>query len=190
MLTLPLVFADKLVRNRNENSPRKMFTSFFRSGYFQQALALSKKAGCHDMWIRIQIENCNEYRKALEYISQLSFDDAISMIRAHGKFLMQQDPKATTKLLKELKPSNYDITQEDLPESLINLFMSHSDELLDYLNHWVRSYAKEHIPSAIYDTILELLLRKYSSSSDKKDRDSFSKEIINLLANEQVCLKI
>jgi len=68
----------------------------------------------------------------------LKFDDALQAFRNYGKTLIKEQPKLTTKLLKQLNPTPQQIEQEQLPESLINLFMNNPDELLDYLEYAVK----------------------------------------------------
>lgn len=104
-------------------------------GYCEQALQLSAKYRRHDKYIKIQIENLKQFPKALNYIEQLNFDDAIEAFRTYGKTLMEEVPEETTKLLKRLNPTPQQISEQNLPESLINLFINHPDQLLDYLDY-------------------------------------------------------
>ena len=101
-------------------------------------MQLSAKYRRHDKFIKIQIENLKEYQKALDYIEKLRFEDAIEAFRNYGKTLMKEEAPATTQLLKQLNPTPQQINEQNLPESLINLFMNHPDELLDYLDHTVK----------------------------------------------------
>lgn len=106
----------------------------FSLGYFEQALQLSAKYRRHEKFVKIQIENLKQFQSALDYIEKLKFDDAIEVFRTYGKTLMKEEPKGTTQLLKQLKPTPQEISEENLPESLINLFINHPDELLEYLD--------------------------------------------------------
>jgi hypothetical protein len=110
--------------------------------YYDEALALSAKYRRHDKYIKIQIENKKDYDQALTYIQTLKFDDALQAFRNHGKTLIKEQAQLTTKLLKQLNPTPQQIEQEQLPESLINLFMNNPDELLDYLKYAVKVYVK------------------------------------------------
>jgi predicted Zn-dependent protease len=116
------------------------FFFFLLKDYLDEALALSAKYRRHDKYIKIQIENKKDYDKALTYIQTLKFDDALQAFRNYGKTLIKEQPKLTTKLLKQLNPTPQQIEQEQLPESLINLFMNNPDELLDYLEYAVKVY--------------------------------------------------
>lgn len=101
-------------------------------------MALSAKYRRHDKCIKIQIENKKDYNKALAYIQTLKFDDGLQAFRNYGKILIKEQPGLTTQLLKQLNPTPQQIEQEQLPESLINLFMNNPDELLDYLDYAVK----------------------------------------------------
>ena len=103
--------------------------------YFDEALALSSKYRRHDKHIKIQIENKKDYKQALQYIEKLKFDDALQAMRNYGKSLIKEEPKLTTQLLKQLNPTHQQIEQEQLPESLISLFINNPDELLEFLEH-------------------------------------------------------
>lgn len=98
-------------------------------------MALSSKYRRHDKHIKIQIENKKDYKQALQYIEKLKFDDALHAMRNYGKSLIKEEPKLTTQLLKQLNPTPQQIEQEQLPESLISLFINNPDELLEFLEH-------------------------------------------------------
>ena len=106
-----------------------------RLGYFDEALALSSKYRRHEKHIKIQIENKKDFKQALAYIEKLKFDDGLQAFRTYGKSLIREEPKLTTQLLKQLNPTAQQIEQEQLPETLISLFMNNPDELLDFLEH-------------------------------------------------------
>ncbi|CAF1519724.1 unnamed protein product [Rotaria sp. Silwood1] len=161
-----------------------------QANYFDEALALSAKYRRHDKYIKIQIENKKDYDKALTYIQTLKFDDALQAFRNYGKTLINEQSQLTTKLLKQLNPTPQQIEQEQLPESLINLFMNNPDELLDYLEYAVKQYPKEHLSTTVYDTILELLLQKYNKTSDKKEIDRISHQILTLLQDSKVDIDV
>ena len=122
-------FVVKPVRQRSFS-----FRYRFSLGYFEQALQLSAKYRRHEKFVKIQIENLKQFQSALDYIEKLKFDDAIEVFRTYGKTLMKEEPKGTTQLLKQLKPTPQQISEQNLPESLINLFINHPDELLEYLD--------------------------------------------------------
>ncbi len=50
----------------------------------------------------------------------------------------------------------------------------------------LQQYPKEHLAKTVYDTILELLLQKYSTTEDKKERERLSNQILTLLQDSKV----
>ncbi|CAM4872645.1 unnamed protein product [Rotaria socialis] len=161
-----------------------------QANYFEEALALSAKYHRHDKHIKIQIENRKDYNEALNYIQTLKFDDGLQAFRNYGKTLIKEKPEKTTQLLKQLNPTPQQIEQEQLPESLINLFMNNPGELLDYLEYAVKQYPREHLSTTVHDTILELLLQKYSKIDDKKEKDRTSNKILVLLQDSKIDIDV
>ena len=151
-------------------------------GYCEQALQLSAKYRRHEKFIKIQIENLKQHQSALDYISKLKFEDAIESIRTYGKTLMKEQPKGTTQLLKELTPTPQQIGEQNLPESLINLFMNHPDELLDYLDYAV-SVRKEAERSREKKQILRIHRKLIRIRQDPKMMNPlFSPSVCSLFA--------
>ena len=135
MSILPLTFADKRVSLQIVLLSTHLSRKYVRSGYFDEALALSSKYRRHDKHIKIQIENKKDFKQALAYIEKLKFEEALQALQTYGKSLIREEPKLTTQLLKQLNPTPQQIEKEQLPESLISLFMNNPDELLDFLEH-------------------------------------------------------
>ncbi|CAF1539337.1 unnamed protein product, partial [Didymodactylos carnosus] len=155
-----------------------------QAGYFKQALALSEKYRRHHKYIKIQIENMKDYDQALKYIQTLKFQDALDVFKTYGKTLVDQRPDLTTKLLKQLNPTPQEIEEQKLPDSLIDIFMNHPNELLEYLEFATTQYA--NVSSSIYDIILELYLQNFDKIDDKKAKDKRSKQILALLQNTKL----
>ena len=73
-----------------------------QSGFYKQALNLSEKHGKHDDYLKIQLENSNNYLDALDYIKKLSNQEAVENIKKYGKLIMKHAPEKTVELLKFL----------------------------------------------------------------------------------------
>lgn len=54
----------------------------------------------HDWYLSIITEDVKDFRAALDYISDLEFDDADSLMKKYGNVLMQNIPAETTQFLK------------------------------------------------------------------------------------------
>lgn len=88
-----------------------------QAGYFQHALELSEKYEQHDWYLRIQLEDIKDYRKALKYMKRLAFLEAESNLKTYGKTLVNNVPDETTELLKQLC-TDYQPTETKKKEKL------------------------------------------------------------------------
>ena len=59
-----------------------------KASCFEEALHLSKKHGLYASYLRMQIEDRQNYREALEYIQQLPGELASSALQLYGKDLI------------------------------------------------------------------------------------------------------
>ena len=73
-----------------------------QSGYFKQALQLCEKHNKHEDYLKIQLENLNDFAKALDYIQRLDDASAVFNVKKYGKLLMANIPDKTVELLKNL----------------------------------------------------------------------------------------
>lgn len=78
-----------------------------QSGYFKQALELCEKHQKHEDYLKIQLENLNDYMGALNFISKLDSPSAVFNLKKYGKLLMAKIPEKTVEFLKKIC-SNYD----------------------------------------------------------------------------------
>jgi hypothetical protein len=73
-----------------------------QSGYYKQALQLCEKHVKHEDYLKIQLENLNDYGNALEYIQRLDDPSAVLNVKKYGKLLMANIPEKTVEFLKKL----------------------------------------------------------------------------------------
>eukprot|EP00795_Rhopilema_esculentum_P008547 gene8547-14548_t len=73
-----------------------------QAGYYRHALDLAEKFEQHEWYLKIQLEDIKDYKKALKYISRLPFVEAEATMKAYGKTLVNEEPDETTELLKRL----------------------------------------------------------------------------------------
>lgn len=110
---------------RNDENPDIMFDldvaiKVCRNASVEHALSLAKRNLKHDSCISILTENLHLYSDALNYISNLSFDDAEMLIKKYGIVLMENSPNETTELLKKLC-SNYRSKSQGSDNDLLDL---------------------------------------------------------------------
>ncbi|KAM9989103.1 hypothetical protein ACTFIY_005145 [Dictyostelium cf. discoideum] len=73
-----------------------------QGGYFDRALFLASKHSRHDWYLKILLEDLNEYRKALDYIQTLEWEEADKNLKKYGKQLVSEIPEETTGVLMKL----------------------------------------------------------------------------------------
>ncbi|KAJ6226905.1 vacuolar protein sorting-associated protein [Anaeramoeba flamelloides] len=106
------------------------------SGYYNYALYLAKKYQENDLYLRIHLEETNQYITALEFIKTLQFKEAESSLKKYGNTLMDKAPKETTDLLFKLctgykaeKNSSIQINNEKNEERLIKTEIEIENEI-------------------------------------------------------------
>ncbi|KAK4689022.1 vacuolar protein sorting-associated protein 11, partial [Tremellales sp. Uapishka_1] len=73
-----------------------------QAGFFEHATYLARKYGRHEEYLRIQIEDAEEYQDALRYLRGLGPEACEDNLVRYGKTLLQKEPNATTELLIDL----------------------------------------------------------------------------------------
>ncbi|XP_039431655.1 vacuolar protein sorting-associated protein 11 homolog [Culex pipiens pallens] len=155
-----------------------------RNASVEQALALAKAHGKHDLCLSILTEDLCRYEDALKYISQLDFHEAERNVKKYGFLLMEHCPGQTIALLKKLCTDYVrtdlgtsalqdhfgdDLTSSFLlenglnsergnPEDFVHLF-SNSELLIDFLEHLILN-----LPSCskfVYNSLIEHYLHRW-----------------------------
>ncbi|KAJ6604245.1 hypothetical protein DFH09DRAFT_1122065 [Mycena vulgaris] len=73
-----------------------------QAGYFSHASYLAKKYERHEEYLRIQIEDAQNYSEALVYLRALGGDAAESNLARYGRAMLDSLPEETTQLLIDL----------------------------------------------------------------------------------------
>lgn len=83
-----------------------------QAGYFEHASYLAKKYERHEDYLRIQIEDAQNYRDALAYVRKLGTETAESNLARYGRAMLENLPEETTQLLIDLCTSSGPLTPE------------------------------------------------------------------------------
>ncbi|KAJ6574697.1 hypothetical protein B0H19DRAFT_1125330 [Mycena capillaripes] len=88
-----------------------------QAGYFSHASYLAKKYERHEEYLRIQIEDAQNYSEALVYLRALGGDAAESNLARYGRAMLDSLPEETTQLLIDLCTSSGPLleAEEDMP---------------------------------------------------------------------------
>ena len=66
------------------------------AGYYQHALFVAMRAGEHEWYLKILLEDLGRYEEALQYITGLSLYESTVTLRQYGKVLVEHKPAETT----------------------------------------------------------------------------------------------
>ncbi|XP_008204135.1 vacuolar protein sorting-associated protein 11 homolog isoform X1 [Nasonia vitripennis] len=166
-----------------------------RQGSPEDALLLAQKHGKHEWYLRIQIEDKTEYKKALEYIATLDFEEAEMNMKKYGNILIENVPNEATQFLKILC-TNYIPTNKALPEKeqsvekanpedFIHLFLNNSERLVEFLEHLIKTDSKWSTP--VYNTLVEHYLHVWSSLNEEISKLQYEQKVVRLLQNSNAC---
>lgn len=165
------------------------------AGYYEHAVYLADKHDQHDSYLKTQLEDLHNYKKALEYIGRLEFDEAEKNMKNYGKILISEVPAETTQLLKLLctdyhpsdKPLiNSSELQGGIPQiqranadEFIHIFVNNSKKLTEFLEHMVK--VQRSSTSLMYNTLLELYLHDFVHEADVTVKEEKGRKITSLL---------
>ncbi|KAJ7693653.1 hypothetical protein B0H17DRAFT_1059396 [Mycena rosella] len=90
-----------------------------QAGYFSHASYLAKKYERHEEYLRIQIEDAQNYSEALVYLRALGGDAAESNLARYGRAMLDSLPEETTQLLIDLCTSTGPLleAEEEMPNT-------------------------------------------------------------------------
>ncbi|KAJ8712181.1 hypothetical protein PYW07_005023 [Mythimna separata] len=133
------------------------------------ALSLAANHKRHDWYLKMMLEDKKDYRRALDYIVELEFEDADLYMRQYGHRLIQHEPEESTRFLKLLctdyKPRSKPLVDEAslsgvtrepeyaLPDDYIPMFLSNSERLIEFLEHMTQKQAG--CSKLVFDALIE-----------------------------------
>lgn len=137
--------------------------------------------------MKIQIEDQKNYKDAFTYIERLDFTNAVSYMKKYGKILIENLPKESTELLKNLcSELNHEFQPTTdpkycNPEEFIHLFLNKTEYLVDFLEHLVTKAYKHS--TFIYDTLIENYVNLWHRGIDKNNIET---KLLKLLQNQEI----
>nr|CAD7588133.1 unnamed protein product [Timema genevievae] len=189
-----------MTRDREVDFDVEIAIKVCRQASSEDALMLAKKHGLHDWYLKIQIEDKENYKEALDYISCLEFEEAEANMKRYGNVLIQNAPEESTEFLKKLcteyRPSNKPLVDVSMldgstapsvdrasPEDFIHLFLNNSERLVEFLEHLVK--VQPRWSALVYNTLIEHYLHVWSSLEDAVSRGQCEQKIVRLLQNSE-----
>ncbi|GFZ05247.1 vacuolar protein sorting 11 [Actinidia rufa] len=139
------------------------------ANYHEHAMYVAKKAGRHEWYLKILLEDLGSYEEALQYISSLEPSQAGVTVKEYGKILIEHKPAETIEILTRLcteegEParrgsSNGTYTSMlPSPVDFLNIFIHHSQSLMDFLEKYTNKVKDSLAQVEIHNTLLELYL--------------------------------
>lgn len=183
-----------------------------RKSCIDQALELAKINRKHDYAVSILIEDMKLYDDALEYIGDLSYEDAEINLKRYGNLLMEQCPQKTTELLKKLcteyiasscvdeRQDSNDVNDRNYMYNMGYRNNGYSDEkthgtpedfshlfsdttkLIDYIEYLIKNLPV--CTKLAYNTLIEHYLLLWEKTADgTNDRKTYELRLLELIKN-------
>ncbi|CAL1381913.1 unnamed protein product [Linum trigynum] len=138
------------------------------ANYHEHAMYVAKKAGRHEWYLKILLEDLARYDEALEYISSLDSSQAGVTVKEYGKILVEHKPAETIQILMRLctedeslnrgsSSSGY-LSMLPSPVDFLNIFIHHPHSLMDFLEKYTDKVKDSPAQVEIHNTLLELYL--------------------------------
>ncbi|CAH8390112.1 unnamed protein product [Eruca vesicaria subsp. sativa] len=135
------------------------------ANYHEHAMYVAKKAGKHEWYLKILLEDLGNYDEALQYISSLEPSQAGVTIKEYGKILIEHKPKEAIDILMRLcteqgTSNGVYLSMLPSPVDFINVFVQHPHSLMDFLESYAEIVKDSPAQGEINNTLLELYLSK------------------------------
>lgn len=168
------------------------------AGYYQHALYVAKRAGEHESYLKILLEDLGRYDEALQYITSLPFFEEAVTLKQYGKILVGHKPAETTAALLKLctgreeastSSSNGSATAAanggllPSPVDFVHVFIDQPKWLMKFFEQYIEKVKDSLANVEIHNTLLELylsedlrtpVLSRLPSRETAKDQDHFS----------------
>ncbi|GAB2233744.1 hypothetical protein Droror1_Dr00002973 [Drosera rotundifolia] len=163
------------------------------ANYHEHAMYVAKKAGRHELFLKILLEDLHRYDEALQYICSLEPSQAGLTVKEYGKILIEHKPAETIEILMRLctddgKPANRGILSM-LPSAVdfLNIFVHHPQSLMEFLEKYTDKVKDSPAQVEIHNTLLELYLSRdlafpemsHISNGDINHEEGFSNGVSN-----------
>lgn len=139
------------------------------ANYHEHAMYVAKKAGKHELYLKILLEDLGRYDEALQYISSLDPSQAGVTVKEYGKILIEHKPVETIDILLKLCTEDGEFTKRGTssstyismlpsPVDFLNIFIHHPQSLMDFLEKYTNKVKDSPAQVEIHNTLLELCL--------------------------------
>lgn len=182
------------------------------AGYFQHALFVAMRAGEHEWYLKILLEDLKRYEEALQYITGLSLYEATITLKQYGKVLVEHKPAETSAALLKLctnteaattstslgsaSSSSGRLSSSLLPSPVefVHVFIDQTKWLMVFLEQYIEAVKDSPHHTELYNTLLELylsedlrtpVLSEEPSPAEEPDSQTEEKDADEVLNEEQ-----
>lgn len=155
------------------------------ANYHEHAMYVAKKAGKHEWYLKILLEDLGNYDEALQYVSSLEPSQAGVTIEQYGKILIEHKPKETIDILMRLCteqgiPNGVFLSMLPSPVDFITVFVQHPHSLMHFLERYAEIVQDSPAQAEINNTLLELYLsRDLNFPSISLSENGLDKDLID-----------
>ncbi|KAL5134350.1 Vacuolar protein-sorting-associated protein 11 [Glycine soja] len=137
------------------------------ANYHEHAMYVARKAGRHEWYLKILLEDLGSYEEALEYISSLESSQAGMTIKEYGKILIEHKPVETIQILIRLctedgnkrgRSNGVYMSMLPSPVDFLSIFIHHPQSLMDFLEKYTNKVKDSPAQVEIHNTLLELYI--------------------------------
>ncbi|GAV78365.1 Clathrin domain-containing protein/VPS11_C domain-containing protein [Cephalotus follicularis] len=139
------------------------------ANYHEHAMYVAKKAGRHELYLKILLEDLGRYDEALLYISSLEPSQAGVTVKEYGKILIEHKSIDTIHILMKLCTEDGESTRRGSsngaylsmlpsPVDFSNVFIHHPESLMEFLEKYTNKVKDSPAQVEIHNTLLELYL--------------------------------
>ncbi|OIT20102.1 PREDICTED: vacuolar protein-sorting-associated protein 11 homolog [Nicotiana attenuata] len=137
------------------------------ANYHEHAMSVAKKAGRHEWYLKILLEDLGRYEEALQYISSLELSQAGVTVKEYGKILIEHKPAETVEILMRLCTEETELPKKGTsssafismlpsPIDFLNIFVHYPQALLEFLEKYTSKVKDSSAQVEIHNTLLEL----------------------------------
>lgn len=137
------------------------------ANYHEHAMYVAKRAGRHELYLKILLEDLGRYEEALQYINSLEPNQAGLTVKEYGKILIEHKPAETINILMRL--CTEDLAKRNIsngayismlpsPVDFINIFIHYPQSLMEFLEKYTSKVKDSPAQVEIHNTLLELYL--------------------------------
>ncbi|XP_043720547.1 vacuolar protein-sorting-associated protein 11 homolog [Telopea speciosissima] len=170
------------------------------AGYHEHAMYVAKKAGKHEWYLKILLEDLGSFQEALQYISSLEPSQAGATVKEYGKILVEHRPVETIEILMRLcteeeesakqgTSNNTLVSMLPSPVDFLNIFIHHPLSLMSFLEKYISKVKDSPAQVEIHNTLLELYLSydlnfpsisQENTAGDSNLRARSAKEVVSI----------